>query len=120
MKLTKQNIKETIQIIGYFFVDCYGWMCGLLIFLFRRITKTAIFYGYYSYYWAGKYADKRTRKWLAEWDQDGRIQGVFPIMETKLLVCSKLELDFYKKNKLVDGKFKPRKAIKKSYYTTKN
>lgn len=118
-KSIKERIKEWLQIVGYFFIDCWGWLCGLCIYCFRSIQRPGIFYGYGSYFWAGKYAEKRTRKWRPEWDQDGKVQGTFPIMETKLLVCSKLELNIYKKNKLVNKNLKPRKAIKKSYYTTK-
>lgn len=110
--------KETLKAIGYFFVDCFGWILSLLIYVFRPISRPGIFYGFSAYYWAGKYAEKRTNKWKCYWDQDGKQQGVFPLTDTKLLVCSKLELTVYKKKGLIDKKFKPRKAIKKSYYTT--
>jgi hypothetical protein len=110
--------KETLKVVGYFFVDCFGWLVSLFTYMFSQITKPGIFYGYSAYYWAGKYADKRTAKWHPEWDQNGRQQGVFPLTDTKLLVCSKMELKIYKKKGLINKKFKPRKAIKKSYYTT--
>ena len=110
--------KETLKVIGYFFIDCYGWVRSLLIYVFRHISRPGIFYGFSAYYWAGKYAEKRTNKWKCYWDQHGRQQGVFPVGEVKLLVCSKMELEVYKKKGLIDKKFKPRKAIKKSYYTT--
>lgn len=110
--------KEIIQRIKFFFIDTFGWCKSLWIFLFKDIRRPGIFYGYQSYYWASKYAEKRTRKWKCKWDQKGRQQGTFPIEDIKLLVCSALELKLYKKAGIISKKLKPRKAIKKSYYTT--
>lgn len=112
------KVKLWAQLTGFFITDCWGWVRSLWIFCFRSITRPGIFYGYSHYWWACKYAEKRTRKWQPEWDQSGRQQGTFPIEEVKLLVCSKLELEIYKKAHLVKQNLKPRKAIKKSYYTT--
>ena len=110
--------KEWTKIAGYFIVDCLGWINSLLIYVFRSIQRPGIFYGYRHFWWAQKYAERRTKNWNPEWDQSGRQQGVFPIEEIKLIVCSKLELKIYKKKRLVKQDLKPRKAIKKSYYTT--
>ena len=115
----KERIKLYLQLTGYFFVDTLGWVRSLWICTFRSILKPAIFYGYGSYEWASRYADKRFSKWRPEWDQAGRQQGTFPLGEIKLLVCSKMELEIFKKKGLVSKNLKPRKAIKKSYYTTK-
>ena len=109
---------ETLKVIAFFFIDCYGWVRSLFCYLFAPITRPCIFYGYSAYYWSSKFADRRMVKWHPEWDQSGRQQGVFPLGDVKLLVCSKMELEVYKKKGLIDKKFKPRKAIKKSYYTT--
>lgn len=113
------RLKLRIQLIGYFFVDTFGWVKSVWIYTFRSIERPGIFYGYCSYYWASKYAEKRFNGWHPEWDQAGRQQGTFPIGDIKLLVCSKLELEIYKKKHLVNKNLKPRKAIRKSYYTTK-
>ena len=109
---------ETLKVIAFFFIDCYGWVRSLFCYLFAPITRPCVFYGYKSYFWASQFADRRMVKWHPEWDQHGRQQGVFPLGDVKLLVCSKMELEVYKKKGLIDKKFKPRKAIKKSYYTT--
>ena len=111
-------MKTKIQQIKFFFIDVWGWVRSLFIYCFRTIKRPAIFHGYSSYYWACKFADKRTKKWSHKWDQMGRIQGVLPIDDTHLIVCSKAELKFYKKKKIVNKKLHLRKAIKKSYYNT--
>jgi len=36
----------------------------------------------------------------------------------KLLVCSKMELNIFKRKKIISKSIKPRKMILKSYYTT--
>lgn len=119
LKDIRLKAREYLQLTGYFFVDIWGWVRSLWICTFRSIVKPAIFYGYGSYEWASKYAEKRFTKWRPEWDQAGRQQGTFPLGEIKLLVCSKMELEIFKKKGLVSKNLKPRKAIRKSYYTTK-
>jgi hypothetical protein len=121
----KEKIKAFIdkqvwlKLTGYFFIDCLGWVRSLFIFLFRRIRKPGVFYGYCNYYWSQKYADKRAKKWPAKWDQSGKQQGVIPVGDIKLLVCSKLELKTLQKKGLANKNLNARKAIKKSYYLTK-
>jgi hypothetical protein len=112
-------MKEKLQLIKYFFIDTFGWCRSLWLFLFRSIRKPAVFYGYNSYFWACKYAQKRTDKWKARWNQAGKKQGVFPLNDTHLYVCSAAELKLLKKRNIVNKKLNPRKAIKKSYFTTK-
>jgi hypothetical protein len=114
----KINYKEKIEITKYFFIDVYGWVNSLFIYTFRSIKRPAVFYGYSSFWFAQKYADKRTKGWKCKWDQSGKQQGVLPIADTKLIVCSKLELEMFKKKGLISKKSKPRKAIKKAYYAT--
>jgi len=111
-------MKDKIKIIGYLFYDVYGWCRSLLVYVFASIKHPSVFYGYCAYYWASKFADRRTACWKPKWDQSGKQQGVFPIGDVKLIVCSKLELKLFKKKGIVSKNFKPRKAIKKSYYTT--
>ena len=112
-------MKEKLQIIKYSIIDSIGWIRSLWIYCFQSIEHPGVFQGFGSYYWALKYAEKRFSKWHPEWDQAGRQQGTFPLGEIKLLVCSKMELEIFKKKGLVSKNMKPRKAIKKSYYTTK-
>jgi hypothetical protein len=116
--MTKEQLKLKIQIIKYFFLDIFGWIHSLWIYCFRSIKIPGIFYGYCAYYWASKYAEKRTKNWDREWDQAGKKQGVLPLSQDKLITCSAMELKAYKKAKLVSNNIKPRKLIKKSYYTT--
>jgi hypothetical protein len=112
-------MKKHLQIVKNFFIDIFGWLRSLWIFLFRSIKLPGVFYGYSSYSWACKFADKRSKNWQCNWDQSGKQQGIFPVDEIKLLVCSKMELKTFKNKNIIKSKnFKPRKAIKKSYYTT--
>ena len=118
MKFTKDQIKTYFKQILYFLIDTFGWCRSLCVYLFRNIKKPGTFYGYSNYYWACKYADKRSKGWKCSWDQQGKKQGVFPLAEVTLLVCSALELKQFKKKVPKARNLKPRKAIKKSYYTT--
>lgn len=114
----KVKLKIYLQLIEYFFIDCTGWVNSLFIYVFRSIKKPAIIYGYASYFWGCKYADKRSNNWKSFWDQSGKQQGIFPVSDTKLLVCSKMELNIFKRKKIISKSIKPRKMILKSYYTT--
>lgn len=111
-------MKEKLQLVKYFFIDSFGWCRSLFIVVFKSIKRPGVFYGYYSYFWACKFAQKRTNKWKPKWDQMGKKQGVLPLNDTHLIVCSAAELVHYKKKKLINKKIKSRKAIKKSYYTS--
>ena len=104
--------------IKLFFSDIWGWLRSLFIIVFRSIKKPATFYGYKAFFWASVYAKKRTKLWKSWWDQSGKQQGVIPFDDTRLIVCSKLELKWYKKRKLLSAKSKPRKIIKNAYLKT--
>ena len=119
-KLLIEKLKETIKIVGYFLIDIYGFIRSFFVYSFQTIKKPGIFFGYYHYFFASKFAEKRSRKWKSHWDQMGKKQGTFPFDDTKLIVCSQMELKMIKKRGGLDRKAKPRKMIKKSYYSTKN
>ena len=111
-------MKEKLQLVKFFIVDLFGWTRSLFIFVFRSIKRPGVFYGFNSYFWACKFAQKRTNKWKDRWNQSGKKQGVLPLNDTHLIVCSAAELKLYKKRKFINKKINPRKLIKKSYYTT--
>jgi hypothetical protein len=94
-----------------FFISVYIW-------LFADIKRSRRFFGYYSFIIAKKYADKRTNRWHRNWDQSGRIQMIIPFDDLSIVVCSKLELKYYKKRKILNDKFNIKKALKQSYYKT--
>jgi hypothetical protein len=83
---------------------------------FSTIRYSRIFAGYFHWYFACKYADKRSRRWKAKWDQSGRKQGVFPYTDTTLMVCSQGELRLWQKKKLIKNNKNPKRLIKKAYY----
>lgn len=114
----REKLKIRFKEFEYLIIDSFGWIKSIYILLFRNIKLPGIFYGYQSFKLATKYAEKRTRKWQNKWDQMGRIQGVMPLDDTKLIVCSKMELAKYKKLKMLNPKLKIKKAIKKAYYKT--
>jgi hypothetical protein len=114
------KLKERIKLLGYFFVDTWGLIRSVYLVCFQTVKKPGIFFGYYHYFFASKFAEKRSRKWKSHWDQMGKKQGTFPFDDTKLIVCSQMELKMIKKRGGLDKKAKPRKMIKKSYYSTKN
>jgi len=82
------------------------------------IRKPRIFRGYFSYWFAKRYADKRHDGWKDDWDQSGRRQGVMPYTDTTIIVCSAAELKLMGKRKLLKAHINPRKLIRKAYYTT--
>lgn len=112
------NLKDKFQQLRFFVIDSIGAIRSIFIYLFQNIKNPGIFNGYYSYYWACKYAKKRTNNWFHKWDQSGKQQAVLPLTEDKLIVCSKMELKFYQKRGVINKKLKPKKAIKRSYYST--
>jgi hypothetical protein len=77
-----------------------------------------VFRGYFHFWFAKKYADKRHDNWKACWDQSGKRQGILPYTDTTLIVCSAGELKRMGKRKLLKARINPRKAIHKAYYTT--
>ena len=82
------------------------------------IRKPRIFRGYYSFWFAKRFANKRHDRWHVDWDQSGRRQGVMPYTDTTLIVCSAAELKLMGKRKLLKAHINPHKLIRKSYYTT--
>jgi len=111
-----EKIKKTLFVIFCFFYDCYGFIRSMYLSLFTGIKKPHIFFGYNSFWFAKHYANKRASKWPKEWDQLGKMQGVMPYNDESLIVCSKLELKYWKKRKVLNNKFNHKRAMKKSYY----
>jgi hypothetical protein len=110
------SIGDKIKLVKIkeFFIDVYGW-CKSVFIVLRSIKKPRIFFGYSSYWFALKYKARRENNWKCKWDQMGRQQGIFPINDTMLIVCSKMELVVFKKKGLANKNINPRKMMKKSY-----
>ena len=118
VKTIISKAKELVKKVKLSIIDSVGFIKSCFIIVFHPISKPGIFTGYLSFWFAKKYADKRTKKWKDKWDQSGKKQGVLPLTDTSLIVCSASELKYFKKRKLINGKINPRKAIRKSYYKT--
>jgi hypothetical protein len=112
------NFKKLIFKLFICLWDSLGLLKSIRIYLFRDISKPGVFRGYHSFWFACKYADKRTKKWKSKWDQSGKRQAVNPFGNTELIVCSAMELKYYNKKKLFKRRINPRKSIRKAYYTT--
>lgn len=95
-------------ILEYFF----GAFRSFAILCFSPVKYFRVFYGWEAGKFAALYARKRTALWRKRWDQAGRIQGVIPFTETRLIVCSAAELKVLRKRKLFPD-VNPRKALKK-------
>ena len=116
IKRIKQWVKRIAIQIQNFFIDIAGWFASLWIICFRDIKRPAIFYGY-SVWWFGKYyARKRDKEWKIFWDQDGKEQGLFPIDDIKLIVCSRLELKHFQKMGMIGHNVNVRKYLKRDAY----
>ncbi len=113
MKL--KEIKDELRAVSGIFVNTWR-------FLFAPITRPTFFHGYTHYYFAKKFAEKRTRRYKG-YDQNGKVHAVFPFNDIDLVVLNKIELKALKKRyktlSWMALKMNPRKYIKRnSYYKT--
>jgi len=111
----KDKLNTALTKIKEFFIDLVGFLNNAVIWAFYPITRLGIFNGYNAYWFANRYKQRREKRWHAEWDQMGRQQGIFPLDDTHLIVCSKMELTTLKKRKMINPEVKVRKLMKKSY-----
>lgn len=100
--------------IKTFFDSVLGFIKSCYILLFNSIRRPAIFYGYQMEWFARIYRAKRELLWHRNWNQSGREQYIMPFLRGRLLVCSKLELEMYKKKGLINKDMSIRRLLKKS------
>jgi hypothetical protein len=105
--------------INNFLTDTKGMFHNIWIASFTGIKKPGIFYGYFNYKYATKYANKRYKEWPSDWDQLGRQQGILPFDDLRLLVCSPKEMKDYQKRGLLSTEKNYKKYFKHNYYQTK-
>ena len=96
-KKIKTSIIDLWKKIEIFFIDLYGWIRSLWILMFCSIKTPHTFYGFSVWWFATNFARKRDRRWKANWDQNGKRQGIIPIADTKIIVCSKLEVKLFQR-----------------------
>lgn len=97
-----------------FFNLLFGFFKSTWILLFRSIKKPAIFNGYFNEWFARQYKAKREIYWHRNWNQMGKQQFILKFLPGKLIVCSKLELEVYKKKGLINKSASIRKLTNKS------
>ena len=100
--------------IKNFFKSIAGFFKSISILLFRTIKKPAIFYGYCHEWFARQYKVKRMLYWHRTWDQAGKQQFILKFVPGKLIVCSRLELEVYKKKGLISKDASIKKITNKS------
>ena len=105
---------KIIFLIESFLNNIYGFLKSLWIFIFRSIKQPAILDGYCHEWFARMYRAKRELLWHRNWNQMGKEQFILPFLPGKLIVCSKLELEIYKKKGLINKAVSIRKLTKKS------
>lgn len=91
-----------------------GFILSIKIMLFNSIKRPAMFYGYQMEWFARLFRIKRELLYHRSWNQMGKEQFILPFLRGRLLVCSKLELEVYKKKGLLSKNASIRKIIKKS------
>lgn len=91
-----------------------GFFKSLYVLFFRSIKQPAILYRYKHEMFARWYRVKREILWHRDWNQMGKEQFILKFVPGKLMVCSKLELEIYKKKGLINKNASIRKITKKS------
>lgn len=121
MKKVYAKAKGYVKQMVIFLTDTWGMIRSVWIVCFRNIKKPGVFYGHYSYKLAQAYARKRDRRWKPKWDQNGKIQGMFPLGDTKIIICSRMEVKRFQKLGMISKIISANKFFKKAnYYKTKN
>lgn len=105
---------KIIFLIESFLNNVYGFMKSLWILLFRSIKQPAILNGYCHKWFARMYRAKREIFWHRSWNQSGREQYILPFLPGKLIICSKMEMEVYKKKGLISKNTSIRKLTKRS------
>ena len=82
LTMTVKYLKHNYILFKLFISDCFGFIRSFFIFNFNSVRKPAVFDGFKSYYFACKYADKRSNNWKTNWDQMGKKQVVIPFTKT--------------------------------------
>jgi len=111
-----KKIKEIQQKAEIFFIDLWGWFCSVYIFLFGSIKKAHIFYGFSVWWFATHFAKRRDRRWKSKWDQNGKRQGIIPVSDTKIIVCSKLEVKLFQRRGILKRAINYNHIFKKATY----
>ena len=105
---------KILNTIKSFFASLTGFFKSLWIVLFRSIKQPAILNGYCHEWFARMYRAKRELLWHRSWNQAGREQFILKFLPGKLIICSKLELEVYKKKGLISKTASIRKLTKRS------
>ena len=91
-----------------------GFFKSLHVLLFGSIKQPVIFYGHNHVSFARWYKLKRELLYHREWNQMGKAQFILRFVPGKLIVCSKLELEIYKKRGLIPSSASIKKITNKA------
>ena len=107
-------------IFKIFCVDIFGWCRSVIIWTFHTIKKPAIFYGFSAWWFAKAFARKRDNHWKMGWDQNGKRQGIIPVDDIKIVVCSRLELKHFQRFGMIKNVVSINGMFKKATYFKSN
>lgn len=91
-----------------------GFFKSVYYLSFGSIKRPMIFYGYNHETFARWYKLKRELLYHRQWNQMGKAQFILKFVPGKLIVCSRLELELYKKAGLLSKDASIRKIIRGS------
>jgi hypothetical protein len=96
----------------------WHWIRNIFFVYFTTKSRIRIFQGYGHYWFAKKYADRRTRISRINKYAGGKRHYVLPAGDYSLAVISRLEINFLKKKGYYKG-MDILKVLENAYYITK-
>lgn len=110
------KIKQQLKILMALFknTSLIGFLFSIQMILLRSIKQPGIFHGYCHLWFARVYKAKREIFYHKEWNQMGHEQFILKFSPGKLMVCSKLELEVFKKKGLISKSASIRKLTNRS------
>ena len=112
-------IEKTGTAIENFTYDLFGWFNSLWTICFKDIKKPAVMWGFSVWWFATRYARKRDNRWQLGWDQEGKRQSIIPADDTRIIVCSRLEVKNLQRNGIIPNVVSVNRFFKRgNYYMT--
>jgi hypothetical protein len=114
------NIMFAWQHIKSFFFHIKLWIRNFWFVFFTTKSQFHVFYGYGHYWFAKKYADKRTKiSNIQKHAGGGKKHHVLPWGQYSLAVINRLEINEFKSRGILKKGINILTLIEQSYYTTK-
>ena len=111
MKKKLQAIWAEIVLIG-------KWINNLFFVFLTTKTEPHVFYGYGHYWFAQKYADRRTKMSMLNKYCGGKFHYVLPAGNYSLIVLNSDEIQNARKRGVINKSFTIDKVLKAAYYVS--